>query len=57
MSTSKFNGFTAGTLLTASGKEGGGGGYQQDVTVNKQTTWSAFIPKLKIFEIMLLKNT
>lgn len=24
MSTSKFNGFTAGTLLTASGKEGGG---------------------------------
>lgn len=55
MSTSKFNGFTAGTLLT-SGKEGGGG-YQQDVTVNKQTTWSAFIPKLKIFEIMLLKNT
>lgn len=25
MSTSKFNGFTAGTLLTASGKEGGGG--------------------------------
>lgn len=56
MSTSKFNGFTAGTLLTASGKKGGGG-YQQDVTVNKQTTWSAFIPKLKIFEIMLLKNT
>lgn len=55
MSTSKFNGFTAGTLLTASGKEGGG--YQQDVTVNKQTTWSAFIPKLKIFEIMLIKNT